>query len=162
MYHDALDSTRISGVQSISAAGGAAIGDETSAGTGKGTGRAMNGLLWIAQILLAGIFLFTGAGKLFAYQRVLQRVQARSKGRPAGVSRGLAAFIGLAEIAGALGVVAPVDLYPPHVLLRLAAAGLALIMVFAGIYHLRRQESAAPSVTLFLLALFVIVGRWPR
>jgi hypothetical protein len=43
-----------------------------------------------------------------------------------------------------------------------AAAGLALIMVLAGIYHLRRQEEAAPAVSLFLLALFVIVGRWPR
>jgi hypothetical protein len=32
-------------------------------------------------------------------------------------------------------------------------------MVVAGIYHIRRQETAAPSVTLFLLALFVIIGR---
>ena len=29
-------------------------------------------------------------------------------------------------------------------------------MVLAGIYHLRRNEEAAPAVTLFLLALFVI------
>jgi hypothetical protein len=35
-------------------------------------------------------------------------------------------------------------------------------MVAAGIYHLRRQESAAPNVALFLLAVFVIFGRWPR
>jgi hypothetical protein len=55
-----------------------------------------------------------------------------------------------------------VDLWPPHVFLRLAAGALALLMVAAGIYHIRRQESAAPSVSLFLLALFVIVGRWPR
>jgi hypothetical protein len=54
------------------------------------------------------------------------------------------------------------DLWPPYVFLRLAAGGLALLMVAAGIYHIRRQESAAPSVSLFLLALFVIVGRWPR
>jgi uncharacterized membrane protein YphA (DoxX/SURF4 family) len=122
----------------------------------------MNGLLWIAQILLAAIFMFTGAGKLFAYEKVMGAVASRSKGRPAGVSRGLAAFIGLAEIAGALGVVSPPALLPAHLLIRLAAAGLALIMVVAGIYHLRRQDSAAPAVSLFLLALFVIVGRWPR
>jgi hypothetical protein len=54
------------------------------------------------------------------------------------------------------------DVWPPYILLRLATAGLALLMVAAGIYHMRRQESAAPSVALFLLALFVIVGRWPR
>src|ERR1035437_9221168 len=122
----------------------------------------MNGLLWIAQLILAGGFLFTGAGKLFAYERVMGAVEARSKGRPAAISRGLAAFIGLAEIAGALGVGTPAALGPGHLLVRLAAAGLALIMVLAGIYHLRRQEPAAPAVTLFLLALFVIVGRWPR
>jgi uncharacterized membrane protein YphA (DoxX/SURF4 family) len=122
----------------------------------------MNGLLWIAQILLAAIFLFTGVSKLLAYERVMGAVEAHSKGIPAGVSRGLAAFIGLAEIAGALGVVSPPSLLPGHLLIRLAAGGLALIMVLAGIYHLRRQDSAAPAVSLFLLALFIIVGRWPR
>jgi uncharacterized membrane protein YphA (DoxX/SURF4 family) len=122
----------------------------------------MNGLIWIAQILLAATFLFTGASKLFAYERLRRTVQARSNGRPMGISRGLAAFIGLAEIAGALGVLTPASLVPDDLLVRLAAAGLALIMVLAGIYHLRRQESSAPAVTLFLLALFIIVGRWPR
>ncbi len=122
----------------------------------------MNNLLWIAQILLAAIFLFTGVSKLFAYKQLIGMVDARFKGGPAGISRGLAAFIGLAEIAGALGVLSPPSLLPGHLLVRLAAAGLALIMVLAGIYHLRRQEEAAPAVTLFLLALFIIVGRWPR
>jgi uncharacterized membrane protein YphA (DoxX/SURF4 family) len=122
----------------------------------------MNGLLWIAQILLGGTFLFTGSGKLFAYERVIAKVEARSNGRAAGVSRGFAALIGLAEIAGALGVLTPGTLVPAHLIVRLAAAWLACIMVLAGIYHARRQESAAPAVTLFLLALFVIVGRWPR
>jgi uncharacterized membrane protein YphA (DoxX/SURF4 family) len=122
----------------------------------------MNVLLWIAQILLAAIFLFTGTSKLFAYKRLIGVVEARSKGVPAGVSRSLAALIGLAEIAGALGVLTPGTLVPEHLVVRLSAGGLALIMVLAGIYHLRRQESAVPAVTLFLLALFVIVGRWPR
>jgi hypothetical protein len=122
----------------------------------------MNSLLWIAQILLGGIFLFTGGGKLFAYDKVIAKVEARSNGRAAGVSRGFAALIGLAEIAGALGVLTPGTLTPAHLIVRLAAAGLASIMVLAGIYHARRNESAAPAVTLFLLALFVIVGRWPR
>jgi uncharacterized membrane protein YphA (DoxX/SURF4 family) len=122
----------------------------------------MNELLWIAQILLAGIFLFTGVSKLLAYERVIGAVEARSKGLPAGVSRGVAACIGVAEIAGALGVISPPSWMPDHLLIRMAAAGLALIMVGAGIYHLRRQDSAAPAVSLFLLALFIIVGRWPR
>jgi uncharacterized membrane protein YphA (DoxX/SURF4 family) len=122
----------------------------------------MNGLLWIAQIILGGVFLFTGASKLFAYERLVKTIESRSKSGHIGMSRGQAAIIGLVELMGAVGVVMPVDLRPPYILMRLAAGGLALLMVFAGIYHLRRQESAAPAVSLFLLALFVIVGRWPR
>jgi uncharacterized membrane protein YphA (DoxX/SURF4 family) len=122
----------------------------------------MNTLLWIAQILLAGIFLFTGFSKIFAYGQVVKVVQARSKAESIGMSHGQAVLVGILEIAGAAGLLVPVDLWPPYVLLRLSAAGLALLMVAAGIYHIRRQNSAAPSVALFLLALFVIVGRWPR
>jgi uncharacterized membrane protein len=78
------------------------------------------------------------------------------------MSRAQALLIGLFEAAAAVLVLVPVDIWPPHILLRLACAGLALIMVAASIYHFRRQESAAPSISLFLLALFIIVGRWPR
>jgi hypothetical protein len=122
----------------------------------------MNGLLWIAQILLAGVFLVTGATKLFAYENLMKRLEARSKSGLVGMSRGQAALIGLLEIAGALGVVVPIHFAIPHLLVLLAAGGLALLMVGAGIYHLRRQEPAAHVVAIFLLALFVIVGRWPR
>jgi hypothetical protein len=111
----------------------------------------MNTLFWIAQILLAGTFLFTGAGKLLAYEKLVRVVEKRSKGGKIGMSRSQAGIVGVLEIAGAVGVILPFDLWPPD-----------MLMVVAGIYHLRRQESAVPSVVLFLLALFVIVGRWPR
>lgn len=88
---------------------------------------------------------------------------------PGGVTLGfdglpyeLALVIGVAEIVGALALVVPVDLWPPDILPRLAAATLGLLTVAGGIYHQRRRESAAPNVALFLLALFVIVARWPR
>lgn len=122
----------------------------------------MNTLLWLAQILLAGIFFITAAGKLFAYDRVVKVVEARSKGRAMGMSRSQAAVVAIAEIVGAVAVLAPVSLEPPHLVVLVAAGWLALIMIGAGIYHMARQESAAPSIALFLLALFVIVGRWPR
>jgi uncharacterized membrane protein YphA (DoxX/SURF4 family) len=122
----------------------------------------MNTLLWIAQIILAGVFFFTGFSKIFAYGQVVKVVEARSRARRIGMSRAQAVVVGLFEVAGAALILVPVDVWPPHILLRLAAGALALIMVAAGIYHIRRQESAALSVTLFLLALFIIVGRWPR
>jgi uncharacterized membrane protein YphA (DoxX/SURF4 family) len=122
----------------------------------------MNTLLWMVQILLACMFIFTGVSKVLAYDKLKKVLEAKAKGGPTGMSRGLAIQVGLLEIVGAVGLVLPVDLWPPDVLLRLAAAGLALLMVIAGIYHLRRYESAIPSVVLFLLAIFVIIGRWPR
>ena len=122
----------------------------------------MNTLLWVAQIILAGVFLFAGFSKIFAYGQVVKVVEARSKAGSVGMSRAQAVVVGLLEIAGAAGVLVPVDVWPPYVFLRLAAGGLGLLMVGTGIYHIRRQESAAPDVSLFLLALFVIVGRWPR
>jgi len=122
----------------------------------------MNSLLWITQIILAGVFLFTGFSKIFAYNHVVKAIEARSKAGRIGMTRGQAALVGFVEAALAALVLVPVDLWPPHVLLRLACAGLGLVMVAASIYHFRRQESAAPSVTLFLLALFILVGRWPR
>jgi len=89
-------------------------------------------------------------------------MSARLKGGPVVMSRGLAALVGAAEIAGAVGVLLPVDMWPPHLLLRLACVWLALLMIGAGIYHARRKEAATPSVVLLLLALFIIVGRMPR
>jgi putative oxidoreductase len=125
-------------------------------------GRTMNTLLWAVQILLAGVFLFTAAGKLFDYEQLVKVVESRSKGRPIGMSRWQAGVIAVAETAGALGLLVPSRVAPPHLVILCAAAWLALIMVGAGVYHLRRQESAVPSVVLFLVALFIIVGRWPR
>ncbi|MGA2806617.1 MAG: DoxX family protein [Terracidiphilus sp.] len=122
----------------------------------------MNGLLWIAQLILAGVFLLVGVTKIVSYEKLVKELEARSKSGPIGMTRGQAAVVGLLEIVGALGVVVPLDLGGPYFLVLLAAGGLALLMVAAGIYHLLREESAAPSVALFLLALFIIVGRWPR
>ena len=122
----------------------------------------MNIVLWIVQIIMAGVFLFTGCSKILAYDKVTKALELRYKGGQIGMSRAWAAQVGLLEIVGAVGVVLPYDFWPPHVLLRLDAAGLALLMVIAGMYHVRRKETATPSVVLFLMAVFVIVGRWPR
>lgn len=127
----------------------------------------MNALLWIAQILLAVIFLFTGMTKLFAYEKLTRRLEslpgAGSTDGHAGPGRSGGAA---GNRRGAIGVVMPPmfteALVPDYLSVRLAAAGLMLLMVGAGIYHAKRRKSAAPSITLFLLALFIFVGRWPH
>jgi len=52
----------------------------------------------------------------------------------------------------------PLGLVPALALL--AAMGLALITVSAAIVHIRRHQSAAPNVALFLLVLLFAVGCW--
>jgi uncharacterized membrane protein YphA (DoxX/SURF4 family) len=121
----------------------------------------MNVVLWVTQFLLAGVFVFTGVSKVLAYDDLKRAVEARTKGGKIGMSRGLAAQVGMLEVVGAVGLVLPYDFWPPYILLRLAAGGLALLMVIATIYHWRRKEHSAPSIGLFLLSLFVVVGRWP-
>jgi len=122
----------------------------------------MNTVLWIVQLIMAGVFIFTGAGKMLAYDKLKQVAEARSKGKPIGMSRGLASQVGLLEIIGAIGLILPMDLFPPHLIVLSAAACLGLLMILGSIYHIRRQDSAVPNVVLFLMALLVIVGRWPH
>lgn len=122
----------------------------------------MNNLLWGVQFLLAGIFLFTAAGKLFDYEQLVRVVEGRSKGQPIGVSRIQAILVGLAEVAGAIGLLIPGQVNPSHVIVVCAAGWLAMIMLGAGIYHAHRRDPATPNVVLFLLALLIMVGRWPR
>ncbi len=120
--------------------------------------------LWIVQALLALAFLAAGFPKL------LQPIPVLAKMLPwaAQVPVALVRFIGAAEILGAIGIVLPDALYRLGVLkvgffpaLSVAAAvGLGLAMVSAVIFHLTRKEypNITPSVVLFLLALFVIIG----
>jgi uncharacterized membrane protein YphA (DoxX/SURF4 family) len=127
----------------------------------------MNTLIWIGQILLAAVFFTAGVSKLLAYRTLIKTIEERRKTAPIRVTRAQGAVVGLLEIAGAIGVILPPAWIPDalaadYLLARLAAGGLALLMIAATIYHFRRRESAAPAISAFLLALFVIVGRWPH
>jgi hypothetical protein len=63
------------------------------------------------------------------------------------------------EIAGALALVVPLNAWQPDMLARLAAVGLALMTLAVCLYRVRRKEPAAPVMALFLLTVFVIIGR---
>ncbi len=125
----------------------------------------MNALIWIAQILLACLFFYAGLVKLLAFKELVETLESRTP-VPIKMTRLQGKIVGLLEIAGATGVIIPPVITPgilgvDHLLIRLAAGGLALLMVVAAIYHLRRNESAAPAIAGGLLATFVIIGRWP-
>jgi uncharacterized membrane protein YphA (DoxX/SURF4 family) len=111
--------------------------------------------LWIVQILLALVFIASGSMKLFAFDQFAASTPALAN------QRGLVTFIGIAELAGALGLILPRLTGILPVLTTWAAAGLATIMVLATGFHLMRSEISHAVVTIILLSLatFVVYGR---
>jgi hypothetical protein len=125
----------------------------------------MNGLIWIGQIALACVFLTLGTLRLLASKPLSQTVENRMHLHLSTMPL-RSRMIGFVEVVLAFGVLLP-DMYTPDgmvpefVIARCCAAGLALLMAGTAIYHVRHREPAAAAVAVFLLALFVIVGRWP-
>jgi len=127
----------------------------------------MNALIWTGQIVLATVFFIAGLLKLVAYKQLVHTLEVRRKTVPIRITTAQGRIVGVLEIAGAIGVIMPPAFTPAPLatdyrLILIAAGCLALLMVAATVYHFRRRESAAPSIATFLLALFVIVGRWPH
>ena len=119
--------------------------------------RTMHTALWIAQGILAVLFLMAGGIKTFAFDRFAQKMDWA---RPMG--RAKVAGIGLAELAGALGLVLPMALGIAEFLTPLAALGLAVVMVLGAAFHARRNEmpGVVPPVVVGALAAWVAWGRW--
>ena len=115
--------------------------------------------LWVIQVLLALLFLFTGGMKLFAFDRFRRSAEQRHPDRELGLSKGLVRFIGGSEVAGAFGLVLPESTSVLPALTPLAAIGLGIIMVLAIRFHLNRQEPVSAPLLLLLLCVLVAVGR---
>ncbi len=116
----------------------------------------MNPALWIVQGLLAAAFTASGCMKVFAYEKYKAMTE---KNGPTDLGHGLVTFIGLAEIAGAVGIVLPMATNVAPWLSPMAAIGLATVMLLAVVFHIRRHETPTPPAVLLLLTLFVAVGR---
>lgn len=117
----------------------------------------MNIALWAVQIILALVFL--AAGVMKATQPVAKLAQ--SMGWVNDFSPVFVRVLGVAEVLGAIGLVAPLALGIAPVLTPVAAIALAVTMVGAVVVHVRRKESAVIATNLVLLAacVFVSVGR---
>ncbi|SEH00951.1 DoxX-like family protein [Nonomuraea solani] len=118
----------------------------------------MNVVLWIVQAVLTVMFGLAG---------VMKSIQPKDKLAPRlpwveDFSPGTVRLIGIAELAGALGLVLPALTGIAPILTPLAATGLAVVMVLAAFTHARRREPAAIAfnAVLFLLAAFVAWGRF--
>ncbi|MDI1459527.1 DoxX family protein [Catellatospora sp. KI3] len=119
----------------------------------------MNIALWIVQILLGLAFL--AAGLLKATQPK-EALRAKNLNWVDDYSAGMVKLIGVSEILGGIGLIAPWATGIAPVLTPIAAVALAAVMVGAALAHLRRKEYPAIvfNIVLAALAVFVAVGRF--
>ena len=112
--------------------------------------------LWIAQGLLAAIFLFAGGVKL------IMPIEEMMKQMPIPLPGWFVRFTGVVELLGALGLIFPWLLRIRPGLTPLAAAGLVIVMIGATAYNLAAGDVASALITLVvgLLCAFVAYGRW--
>jgi hypothetical protein len=115
----------------------------------------MNILLWVLQLLLALAFLAHGYIFLVPPAEIVEQMNAL-------LPRWFQLFLGIAEIAAAVGLTLPgVSRVHPY-LVSWAAAGIMIVMIAATILHVVRDEIQSAVITAVLLALatFVAYMRW--
>ena len=116
--------------------------------------------LWVAQGVLALVFAMAGLSKL------TQPVAALAKSIPYVMTmpEALVRFIGVSELAGALGLILPSVTRIKPVLTAWAAVGLIAVMVLAVVFNVWHGEAQALPVNVVLggLAAFVAKGRFGK
>ena len=122
----------------------------------------MNTLDRFMEFLLSAVFLCFGLAKIFSYNRKARYPSGEDgPGETTGLmglSYEWAALIGFFETVAALILLLPSAARPAITPALVAATALAVLMIGASIYRARQQQSAAPTIVLFLMALFVIAA----
>jgi uncharacterized membrane protein YphA (DoxX/SURF4 family) len=118
----------------------------------------MNTLLWILQIVLALAFAGAGLLKLIKPPAELAKMLG---GWVDDFPTALLKPLGLAELAGAVGLVVPPLVGVLPVLTPIAAVGLVIVMLGAVVTHARRGEYPNVAANLVLAAVAVVIA-WSR
>jgi hypothetical protein len=115
----------------------------------------MNILLWVLQALLAAAFLAHGLLLLMPPADIAAQMYAS-------LPRGFWVFLGVAEVAAAIGITLPGATRIQPWLVPSAAAGIMFVMVSATLWHIVRGEISSAVITLILLAMatYVAYMRW--
>jgi uncharacterized membrane protein YphA (DoxX/SURF4 family) len=119
----------------------------------------MNVALWCAQILLAVVFTTSGTMKsILPKDDLVARGQTGVQFFPTPAIRLIAA----SELLGVLGLILPQLTGIAPILTPLAAVGLAIVMLGAMVTHilLREPKNIAITIAIFLVCVFVAVGRF--
>lgn len=117
----------------------------------------MNRGLWIAQGALGVYFVAIGVMHFIVPDGLPDQMSWMYD-----LSTGLHAVSGIAEILGGLGLILPAVTGIRTELVPLAAAGLALVMVGAIVYHVSRSEFQNILFNVVLIAIlgFIAYGRY--
>jgi len=116
----------------------------------------MNIALWVAQGFAALVFLLTGTLKIVMPKEKLAEKMHWAATWPPGRIK----LLGLAEVAGAIGLVLPTALHIAPLLTPIAAVCLAVLLLFAIQTHRRFHESIVPALVLMLICVAIAVGRF--
>jgi putative oxidoreductase len=129
----------------------------TLASHGHTSSKAWNIVLWLSQIVLAAMFGMAGSMKTFQPITELAQMLPWAGDVPPELVR----FIGISELAAAVGLILPAATRVAPRLTPLAALGLMLVMVLAAAFHLKRGEFGALPFNIGLGALAGVV-LWGR
>ncbi len=106
----------------------------------------MNLMLWVVQVLLAVAFFAHGLLFLTPPPEIAVQMNAS-------LPRWFQLFLGVAEVAAAVGLTLPGLTRILPWLVTWAAGGVMIVMVSATVYHLVRSEFSSAAITLLLLAM---------
>jgi uncharacterized membrane protein YphA (DoxX/SURF4 family) len=117
----------------------------------------MNTLIWIAQSLLAVLFIFHGIAMFKPPAAVQDSVVKKM-----GFSLPFLKIIGTLEVLGGIGLILPSWTRVMSFLSPMSALGLVVIMIGAVVSHARQNEvqQAVGTGVITLLLAFVVLGRW--
>ena len=125
----------------------------------------MNAALWVTQLLLAVIFLLSGAAKLtMSRDRMLATGQTGAAAFPLPITR----FTAACELLAVIGLILPRLWGVAETLTGWAAVGLAVVMLGAMGMHAKlavtqhratEWRNASFNVAILALCVFVAVGR---
>jgi hypothetical protein len=115
----------------------------------------VNVALWIAQGLVALVVGVAGTVKLLVPKEKLEERMHWASSWP----RSRIKLLGLAEVAGSVGLIVPPATGVAPFLAPVAALCLAVLMAGAIRTHLRLGEGATPAVVIGVLSLGVAAGR---
>ena len=105
------------------------------------------------EFLVAAVFILVGLSRILTYRLYRKRTETGTSEFASEFPYWCFALVGLLEMGAAMALVTPFELT------LFAAVVLALSTLINGLYRVSVQKPTAPTVVLFLLALFVICGR---